>query len=77
MSSATPITHHTHYTFLVFGFGRIPIISWLREQASQPVTCYFMHNRSVALDEFARQMIQTEESHAAELAVYGSKPAKQ
>ena len=46
-------------------------------RASQPVTCCFMHNRSVALDEFARQMIQTEESHAAEVAVYGSKPAKQ
>lgn len=35
-----------------------------------------MRNRSMALDEFARQMIQTEELHAAEVAAYGSEPAK-
>ena len=26
---------YTHYSFLVFGFGRIPIVSWLRGQANE------------------------------------------
>ena len=29
------IVRDTRYSFLVFGFGKIPIISWLREQASE------------------------------------------
>ena len=27
------VIRYTHYSFLVFGFGRIPIVSWLRDQA--------------------------------------------
>ena len=26
---------YTHYSFLVYGYSRIPIVSWLREQASE------------------------------------------
>jgi len=29
------VVRYTHYSFLVFGFGRIPIVSWLRSQASE------------------------------------------
>lgn len=29
------VVRYTHYSFLVFGFGRIPIVSWLRDQASE------------------------------------------
>lgn len=29
------VMRYTHYSFLVFGFGRIPIVSWMREQASE------------------------------------------
>ena len=29
------IVRYTHYSFLVFGFGRIPIVSWLRQQADE------------------------------------------
>ena len=29
------VVRYTHYSFLVFGFGRIPIVSWLREQANE------------------------------------------
>jgi bacterioferritin len=29
------VIRYTHYSFLVFGFGRIPIVSWLREQADE------------------------------------------
>jgi bacterioferritin len=29
------VVRYTHYSFLVFGFGRIPIVSWLREQAAE------------------------------------------
>jgi bacterioferritin len=29
------IVRYTHYSFLVFGFGRIPIVSWLRDQAAE------------------------------------------
>jgi bacterioferritin len=29
------VVRYTHYSFLVFGFGRIPIVDWLRAQASE------------------------------------------
>src|SRR5436853_5338173 len=27
--------HYTHYSFMVFGYGRIPIVKWLEEQATE------------------------------------------
>jgi bacterioferritin len=32
------VVRYTHYSFLVFGFGRIPIVSWLRGQANEALT---------------------------------------
>ena len=32
------IVHYTHYSFMVFGFGRISIVSWLRDQAQESLT---------------------------------------
>ena len=29
------VVRYTHYSFMVYGYGRIPIVSWLREQASE------------------------------------------
>ena len=29
------VVRYTHYSFLVYGFGRIPIVSWLRGQADE------------------------------------------
>jgi bacterioferritin len=29
------VVRYTHYSFLVFGYGRIPIVSWLRGQATE------------------------------------------
>jgi bacterioferritin len=29
------VVRYTHYSLLVFGFGRIPIVAWLREQATE------------------------------------------
>ena len=29
------VIRYTHYSFLVFGYGRIPIVSWLRDQAAE------------------------------------------
>ena len=29
------VVRYTHYSLMVFGFGRIPIVSWLREQADE------------------------------------------
>src|SRR5919107_788793 len=29
------VVRYTHYSFLVFGFARIPIVSWLRDQANE------------------------------------------
>lgn len=29
------VVRYTHYSLLVFGFGRIPIVSWLRAQANE------------------------------------------
>src|SRR3954469_19543330 len=29
------VDRYTHYSFLVFGYGRIPIVSWLRGEANE------------------------------------------
>ena len=29
------VVRYTHYSLLVFGYNRIPIVAWLREQASE------------------------------------------
>lgn len=113
------VVRYTHYSLLVFGFGRIPIVSWLREQANESLLhaqmvgewittlgaypsleigalldshktdigailreslenegealalyrelLSLVEDRSVALEEFARQMIQTEVMHQADV----------
>jgi bacterioferritin len=118
-SELAGVVRYTHYSFLVFGFGRIPIVSWLREQADESLLhaqqvgewittlgAYpslaigqlldshtfdiasilseslqsenvalklyrdllgLVEDRSVALEEFARQMIHVEEMHAGEV----------
>src|SRR6187431_1881736 len=120
------VVRYTHYSFLVFGFGRIPIVSWLRTQAdesllhaqqvgdwitalgaypslaigplldshktdigamlresleteAQALRLYRellaqVEGQSVALEEFARQMILAEEMHAAEVDKMLRKP---
>jgi len=120
------VVRYTHYSFLVFGFGRIPIVSWLRAQADESlvhaqqvgewITTLGAHpslaigplldshktdiaamlresldterqalglyrelldavaDASVALEEFARQMIHAEELHAAEVDKMLRKP---
>ena len=120
------VVRYTHYSFLVFGFGRIPIVSWLRDQANESLMhaqqvgewittlgaypslaigplldshqtdiaamlresldtearalalyrelLAVVEGRSVALEEFARQMIQLEELHAADVDKMLRKP---
>jgi bacterioferritin len=29
------VVRYTHYSFMVFGYNRIPIVGWLREQATE------------------------------------------
>ena len=120
------VVRYTHSSFLVFGFGRIPIVSWLRGQASESLLhaqqagewiatldaypslgigalldshkhdvgsmlresleeerrtlvlyrelLTLVADRSVALEEYARGMIQAEELHAAEVEKMLRKP---
>lgn len=127
-SELTGVVRYTHYSFLVFGFGRIPIVSWLRDQANESLLhaqqagewittlgaypslaigalldshqhdvgailreslvaegaalmlyrelLTLVEGRSVALEEFARQMIQTEEMHRAEVDKMLRKPGE-
>ena len=122
------VVTYTHYSFMVFGFGRIPIVSWLRAQADESLVhaqqvgewittlgAYpslaigplldshqtdigamlresldterhalglyrelldAVADASVALEEFARQMIQAEELHAAEVVKMLRKPGE-
>lgn len=32
------VVRYTHYSLMVFGYNRIPIVSWLRDQANQSLT---------------------------------------
>jgi len=127
-SELAGVVRYTHYSFLVFGFGRIPIVSWLRTQANESLLhaqqvgewitalgAYpsleigalldshqhdigailreslqtelktlgvyrqlldLVEGRSVALEEFARQMIHAEELHAAEVDKMLRKPGE-
>jgi bacterioferritin len=120
------VVRYTHYSFLVFGYSRIPIVSWLRGQATESlahahqvgewITALGGHpslaigsllethqhdigamlresletearalelyrellglveGGSIALEEFARQMIHAEELHAAEVDKMLRKP---
>src|SRR5689334_20922436 len=113
------VVRYTHYSLLVFGYNRIPIVAWLREQASesllhaqqagemithfgaypslaigplldshqtdigvilresleaegQALALYkrlltLVEGHSVMLEEYARQMVHTEELHAGEV----------
>jgi bacterioferritin len=113
------VVRYTHYSFLVFGHNRIPIVSWLREQAAESLThaqqagemitllgeypslaigplldthetdigaimresleseakalslyrdlLKCVKDRSVILEEYARQMVYAEELHASEV----------
>lgn len=116
-SELAGVVRYTHYSFFIFGPSRIPIISWLREQANESLThaqlvgewvttldgtpslsigpllssgshdigsillesletevaaldlykqlLVLVEGRHVALEEFSRQMIYTEEMHAS------------
>ncbi|MEW9586012.1 bacterioferritin [Paraburkholderia sp. DGU8] len=118
-SELAGVIRYTHYSFLVFGFGRIPIVAWLRQQADESLLhaqqagewittlgaypslaigplldshvfdiasilresleaenvaldlyrdlLALAEGRSVALEEYARQMIHVEELHAGEV----------
>jgi bacterioferritin len=37
-SELAGVTRYTHYSFLVYGYNRIPIVSWLRDQATESLT---------------------------------------
>ena len=32
------VVRYTHYSLMIFGYNRIPIVSWLREQAAESLT---------------------------------------
>ena len=122
------VVRYTHYSFLVFGFGRIPIVDWLRAQAIESLThaqqigewittlgaypsleigklldshktdigamlresldtergalelykqlLTLVEGRFVALEEFARGMIQAEELHASDVDKMLRKPGE-
>lgn len=113
------VVRYTHYSFVIFGYGRIPIVAWLRSQAdealvhaqlagewitalgaypslkigdlldshkfdigtilresldaeSRTLGLYqelrvLVENRSIPLEEYARQLIHAEELHASEV----------
>jgi len=37
-SELAGVVRYTHYSLLVFGHNRIPIVSWMREQAAESLT---------------------------------------
>jgi bacterioferritin len=127
-SELAGVVRYTHYSFLVFGYGRIPIVSWLRAQGTEslaPVQAVgewittlgaypslaigplldshttdigemlresmqtehaalelyrellgLVEGKSIALEEFAREMILAEEMHAAEVDKMLRKPGE-
>ncbi|HVS30715.1 MAG TPA: ferritin-like domain-containing protein [Thermoanaerobaculia bacterium] len=37
-SELAGVVRYTHYSFMVYGYNRIPIVSWLRDQATESMT---------------------------------------
>ncbi|HYG89753.1 MAG TPA: ferritin-like domain-containing protein [Azospirillum sp.] len=122
------VVRYTHYSLLVFGYNRIPIVSWLRSQAAESLAhaqqagemithlgaypsleigrlldshqhdigtilresleaesaalvlykelLELVKDRSVMLEEYARQMIYAEEVHAGEVDKMLRKPGE-
>ncbi|HUP64112.1 MAG TPA: ferritin-like domain-containing protein [Thermoanaerobaculia bacterium] len=122
------VVRYTHYSFMVYGYNRIPIVSWLRDQANEGLahaqlagellTSFGEHpslaighllethkhdigqileealanekeslvlyralldevrDRSVVLEEYARQQIAAEEQHAFEVDKMLRKPGE-
>lgn len=120
------VVRYTHYSLMVYGYGRIPIVSWLREQAAESILhaqeagewitsmgghpslgigpllethqhdigdilreslsseqgsiqayrdlLTLVEGKSVALEEYARQMIYTEIKHTSEVDKMLRKP---
>jgi len=118
-SELAGVVRYTHYSLLVFGYGRIPIVEWLRSQADESLLhahqagewvttlggypslavgklldshkfdigeimreslqaerdtlrlyqqlLAAVEGKSVALEEYSRQMIAAEELHASEV----------
>lgn len=31
------VVNYTHYSFMIYGYGRIPIVSWMKEQADESI----------------------------------------
>lgn len=67
---------YTHYSFLEFGRNRIPIVSWMHDNAgvagprgegarSRAAPC--AERRSVIIEEYAGQMVHAEELHVGEV----------
>jgi len=122
------VVRYTHYSLMVFGFNRIPIVSWLRDQAVESMAhaqaagewittldehpslavgplleshkhdvgtilqesleaereglklyrelLNLVEGKSVALEEYAREMILAEEKHASEVVKMLRQPGK-
>jgi bacterioferritin len=108
-SELAGVVRYTHYSLMVFGYNRIPIISWLRGQAEESLahaekagelithlgghpsltigSLLETHKHdigdilreevegvSVMLEEYAREMIYTEELHQGEVNKMLRKP---
>ena len=65
----------THYSLMVYGYNRLPIVSWLKGNAGESLgrekTAIQAYNdllkisegKSVLLEEYARELIVSEELH--------------
>jgi bacterioferritin len=80
------LVRYLHYSFMIFGHNRIPIVAWLREQANEAQTHAtlagehitnldgLVAGKSVMLEEYARDQIAAEDAHLAEIRKMMRKP---
>ena len=45
------VVRYTHYSLLVFGYSRIPIVSWLRDQATEQDVVLLKGSRKYRMEE--------------------------
>jgi hypothetical protein len=57
------VIYYTHYSFMIYGHARIPITSWLRDNATESL----VKGKSVVLEEYATRLVSAEAVHLREM----------
>lgn len=68
------MVRYTHYSLMVYGFNRIPIVSWLSKQADEGLDAESLGDRDHTLKQLAQLMQKCVACHASYALSAGTEP---